>query len=97
MNLATPRKEGRSKSPTPPKRFYDRSHGKEKAQGYVDSALDVLQDKSKGEEVEILIRKIEAMGGFPQTRRLSMRDNELVGRMRMAIRNDPRIRTIDVQ
>jgi hypothetical protein len=96
LNQVSPRKGG-PKAPAPPKRFYDDiSHGKDKAQGYVDSALVVLQDKSKAEEVERLIRNIESMGGFPETRRLSMRDNELVSQMIMAIRNDPRIETIDV-
>lgn len=92
MNIASPRKQAIT-SPTPPKRFTDDAgHSeKHKAGKYIDAALKVLQDRSREAEVEALIRRIEVLGGFPSTRRLSMRDNELVSRLVMAVRNDPRI------
>lgn len=97
LNIGTPRVRRGSKSPTPPQRFMDNSHhDKDKAQSYVDSAVAKLTDKSKAKEVESLVKKIEDLNGFPKTRRLSMRDNVLVGRLVMAIRNDPQITQVHV-
>jgi hypothetical protein len=100
LNIASPSnsKSSNSKNRKPPKqRILDGSqHDKGRIQGYVDSAISLLEDKSRGKEVQTLVHKIDKAGGFPMTRRLSLRDNELVGRMVMAIRNDPRIKSIEV-
>ena len=100
LNIASPSnsKSSSSKNRKPPKqRILDSSqHDKGRTQGYVDSAISLLEDKSRGNEVRTLVHKIDKAGGFPMTRRLSLRDNELVGRMVMAIRNDPRIKSIEV-
>ncbi len=86
-----------SKGQKPPKRIMDNSqHDKGRAQGYIDSATGLLSDKSCAGEVQELVHRINEAGGFPITRRLSLRDNELVGQMVMAIRNDPRIKSIEV-
>jgi len=85
------------KSVKPSKRIMDGSqHDKDRAQGYIDSAVALLSDKSLESEVRSLVYQIDHAGGFPMTRRLSLRDNELVGKMVMAIRNDPSIKSIDV-
>jgi hypothetical protein len=99
LNIASPstrESDHSKKSPTPAKRFFDRHHSNDKALGYIESAVSILKDKSKAGDVELFIRKIAASGGFPQTRRLSMRDNELVGCMIMAIGNNPRLTKIEV-
>lgn len=81
----------------PPKRIMDGSqHDKHREEGYINSAISLLSDKSSEQEVRTLVHKINQAGGFPITRRLSLRDNELVGKMVMAIRNDPRITSIEV-
>jgi hypothetical protein len=96
MNIASPELDCRPK-PTPPMRFFDATSQKhDRAQTYVESAMKIMRDQSHEEEVMSLVRQIDEAGGFPTTRRLSMRDNELVGRMVMAIRNDPRITSIEV-
>ena len=100
LNIASPSnyKSSNSNNRKPPKqRILDGSqHNKGRTQGYVDSAISLLEDKSRGKEVRTLVHKIDKAGGFPMTRRLSLRDNELVGRMVMAIRNDPMIKSIEV-
>ena len=86
-----------SRGQKPPKRFMDGSqHDKHRAQVYIDSAIALLSDKSSEKEVRKYVQEISQAGGFPITRRLSLRDNELVGKMVMAIRNDPRIKAIEV-
>ncbi|KAG7358582.1 hypothetical protein IV203_015171 [Nitzschia inconspicua] len=96
MNVASPDLDSKPKV-TPPKRFFDgTSLTEDKAQAYIESAMKVIQDQAHRAEVEVLVRRIDEAGGFPTTRRLSMRDNELVGRMVMAIRNDPGITSIEV-
>ncbi len=99
LNTASPAalRAGYSKGQKPPKRIMDGSqHDKDRAQGYINSATELLEDKSSEDEVRKLVHKINEAGGFPVTRRLSIRDNELVGQMVMAIRNDPRIKSIQV-
>ena len=99
LNTVSPstQKTPLSKGQKPPKRIMDNSqHDKGRAQGYIDSAVDLLSDKSCADEVQVLVHRINEAGGFPITRRLSLRDNELVGQMVMAIRNDPRIKSIEV-
>lgn len=94
LNIATPKL---TEAKTPGQRFMDHSHhGRDKANTYIDSALGILNDKSKTIEIENLVWKIEELGGFPKTRRLSMRDNELVGQLVKAVRNDPGITKIHV-
>eukprot|EP00934_Nitzschia_sp_Nitz4_P000353 Nitzschia sp. Nitz4//scaffold49_size126201//81499//87228//NITZ4_003651-RA/size126201-processed-gene-0.101-mRNA-1//-1//CDS//3329553176//353//frame0 len=97
LNIGTPRRTGgASKSPAP-QRFRDKSdHDKGRAQSYIDSAINKLTDKSKGEEVEELVEKISRLGGFPVTRRLSLRDNETVGKLILSVRNDPRVTDVHV-
>jgi hypothetical protein len=96
LNLATPVASRKSMS-APPKRIFDgNQHDQDRSEGYANSAMSILSDRSKEQEIRDLVRKIDAAGGFPATRRLSMRDNELVGRMTMAIRNDPSITSIEV-
>jgi len=86
-----------SKGQKPPKRIMDNSqHDKGRAEGYIKTATTLLSNKSNAEEVRTLVNKIDEAGGFPITRRLSLRDNELVGNLTMAIRNDPRITSIEV-
>lgn len=99
LNLVSPSvsKPSLSKGQKPPKRIMDGSqHDKGRAQGYIDSAIALLSEKSFEKEVQSLVYKINQAGGFPMTRRLSLRDNILVGQMVMAIRNDPRIKSIEV-
>ncbi len=94
LNVMAPRKPD---AKTPGQRVMDTSHhGRDKARTYIDAALDRLDDDEKVDEVEKLVQKIEALGGFPKTRRLSLRDNELVGQLVMAVRNDPRITEVHV-
>jgi hypothetical protein len=96
MNIASPDLDSKPKS-TPPMRFFDMNSQKhEWVHAYVESAMKIMQDESHEGEVKSLVQQIDDAGGFPTTRRLSMRDNELVGRMVMAIRNDPRITSIEV-
>lgn len=79
-------------SSTPGQRSMDTSHhGHEKARTFLDSALERLHDTSKTKQVKKLVKQTERLGGFPKTRRLSMRDNALVGQMVKAVRNDPTI------
>lgn len=95
MNIASPDLD--SKRKPAPKRFFDgKSQKQDRAQAYVESAMNIIQDQSHEKEVRSLVQQIDEAGGFPTTRRLSMRDNELVGRMVMAIRNDPKITSIEV-
>jgi len=99
LNLVTPlvTKSPNPRGQKPPKRIMDGSqHDKHRAQGYIDSAIALLSDRSCRKEVRALVHEINQAGGFPMTRRLSLRDNELVGQMTMAIRNDPRIKSIEV-
>lgn len=99
LNLVSPAvpKANTSRGQKPPKRIMDGSqHDKDRAQVHIDSAIALLSDKSNEREVQVLVHKINQAGGFPMTRRLSLRDNELVGQMVMAIRNDPRIKSIEV-
>ena len=99
LNTVSPfaQKPTYSKGQKPPKRIMDGSqHDKGRAQGYIDSAIELLSEKSFADEVRALVHTINEAGGFPITRRLSLRDNELVGQMVMAIRNDPRIKSIKV-
>lgn len=86
------------KNKTPGKRSMDTSHhGRDKASTFIDYALERLPDQSnQQEQVKKLVAHIERLDGFPKTRRLSMRDNELVGQMVKAIRNDPNIVQIKV-
>jgi hypothetical protein len=87
MNVASPDMDPKPKV-TPPKRFFDgRSQEQDRAQAYIESALKIIRDQSHEEEIKTLVKKIDKAGGFPTTRRLSMRDNELVGRMVMAIQS----------
>ena len=98
LNIASPQPTKPSVKVTPPKRSMDRSsHGQDKATAFMDSALMLLEDKKKGGELEDLVERLEALGGFPKTRRLSMRDNELVGRLVHAIRNRPAIKDVHVE
>jgi len=86
-----------SRGQKPPKRIMDNSqHDKGRAEGYIKSAFSLLSNKSSREEVRSLVNEIDEAGGFPITRRLSLRDNELVGNLVMAIRNDPSIKSIEV-
>lgn len=99
LNTVSPfvQKNPLSKGQKPPKRIMDSSqHDKGKADGYVKSASDLLSNKSHKGEVQQLVNRIDEAGGFPITRRLSLRDNELVGNLVMAIRNDPSITSIHV-
>ena len=99
LNTVSPavQKTPLSRGQKPPKRIMDNSqHDKGRAEGYINSAIALLSNKSYGDEVRILVNKIDEAGGFPITRRLSLRDNELVGNLTMAIRNDPRITSIEV-
>jgi hypothetical protein len=99
LNLVSPlvSKSSNSRGQKPPKRIMDGSqHDKNRAQGYIDSAIALLSDRSRKKEVRTLVHEINQAGGFPMTRRLSLRDNELVGQMTMVIRNDPRIKSIEV-
>jgi hypothetical protein len=96
LNTATPA-TARKAAVAPPKRIFDGiHHDHDRARGYADSAVAMLTDKSNETEIRALVEKIDGTGGFPATRRLSMRDNELVGRMTLAIRNDPSITSIEV-
>jgi len=98
LNISSPvPKPSISRGQKPPKRIMDGSqHDKDRAQVYIDSAIALLSEKSNEKEVRTLVHKIHQAGGFPITRRLSLRDNELVGQMVMVIRNDPRIKSIEV-
>ena len=98
LNIASPNlsKPAAGKK-TPAKRMMDRSsHGKDKAMTFLDSALKLVENSKKSGQVEDLVEKLEELGGFPKTRRLSMRDNELVSRFVHAIRNRPAIKEIHV-
>lgn len=55
-----------------------------------------LRDKSKKAEVVRLCDRIQKADGLPKTRRLSMRDNDLIVDMIKAIQNDPDVTEIDV-
>jgi hypothetical protein len=96
MNIASPGLMVKPKV-APPKRFFDgKSHEQDRAQTYIDAAVKMLKDKSHENEIKELVSKVNEANGFPTTRRLSMRDNELVGRFIMAIRNDPSVTSIEV-
>ena len=97
LNLASPQKS-KSKLSTPPMRIQESLHSgkEERVKGLIDSYARKLRDGSKKDHVEKLVRKIDSLGGFQMSRRLSIRDNELVGRLIMAVRNDPRINYVEV-
>jgi hypothetical protein len=82
----------------PGQRCMDSSHhGRDKAKTFIDYALERLPAKSRQQQlVKKLVKKIERLGGFPKTRRLSLRDNEMVGQMIKAVRYDPTIVEIKV-
>jgi len=82
---------------SPRQRCMDTSHhGGDKAKTFIDYALDRLPHGSgQQERVKALVAEIERLGGFPKTRRLSLRDNDLVGQMIKAVRNDPNI--VDIE
>jgi len=62
-----------------------------------DSAVSKLRDKNLAKEVEGLIDRIDRAGGFPQRRRLSLRDNDLVTSMAKVVANDPSVTKIDIE
>jgi hypothetical protein len=62
----------------------------------VDAAVAMLKDKSKKDELEALIRKIEAADGFPKLKRLSVRDNDIVQNIHKVIANDPNVTEIEI-
>eukprot|EP00536_Pseudo-nitzschia_multiseries_P013923 jgi/Psemu1/213231/e_gw1.632.28.1 len=98
LNLASfGSKPSNLQSSKPSKRVLDGSdHEKDRLEVFIASAVALLFDKSLESEIRCLVFQIDRAGGFPMTRRLSLRDNELVGKMVMAIRNDPSIESIDV-
>ena len=55
-----------------------------------------LSDKSLEQEVRDYVHRIEAAGGFPQQRRLSVRDNDIVSDFTKVIANDPSVTTIAI-
>jgi hypothetical protein len=65
-------------------------------EGYIDSAISLLKDESKKSEVKESIHTIHMAKGFPRSRRLSMRDNELICNLIRAIQNDPNVTKIEV-
>ena len=67
-------------------------------ENYFQSVLSLLHDKSKYEnQIREAIETLHKYGNFPiQTRRLSMRDNDLICTVIGTIQNDPSIQTIEV-
>lgn len=54
------------------------------------AALKKLKDKdNNASKVEGLVQRINKAGGFPQRRRLSLRDNDIVATMTRVMANDP--------
>ncbi|CAJ1934041.1 unnamed protein product [Cylindrotheca closterium] len=96
LNLATP---GRStKKPTGPKR---KDMKKLLSQGdadasFADTVAPLLRDRKQKPLVRELCDRIQKADGVPQTRRLSMRDNDLIVSMIGAIQNDPDVKSIIV-
>jgi hypothetical protein len=92
-------KNSTTAAPPPPKALSllgQKNVIKHDVKAHVDSAVGMMKDKSKAKEVEDLIHKIQAADGFPQIRRLSVRDNDLVQTMTKVIGNDPSINKMEV-
>ena len=84
-------------NPPAPQRIMDGSqHDTGKMQGYITSATALLTDKSQEKTIRAVVSRIDQAQGFPVTRRLSLRNNELVGNMIRVVRNDPRITSFTV-
>jgi hypothetical protein len=62
----------------------------------LEAAVALLKDASLSEQVRNLLNRIEGAGGFPPTRRLSVRDNDLVSKLSKAVMNDPSIKQISI-
>lgn len=60
------------------------------------AAVGKLQDPSLAPQVESLVDRIQAAGGFPHRRRLSLRNNDLVTTMERVILNDPTVDSVDI-
>jgi tropomodulin len=56
-----------------------------------------LQDKSKLSEAKTLIHRIQAANGFPQRRRPSLRDNDLITSMQQVIANDSKTTELKIK
>jgi hypothetical protein len=63
---------------------------------FADSVVGLLKNKSKKGKVTKLCNRIQDADGLPITRRLSMRDNDLVCDIINAIQNDPDVTEIVV-
>lgn len=74
----------------------DKQRAKELCQAKIDMVVSMLSDKSKKETVEGLIVRIQAADGFPQVRRLSVRDNDIVQSLTRTISSDPSIVEIKI-
>jgi hypothetical protein len=96
LNVATPIASGKPKAPAPMRVCDFKLSLQDKVESYIDSAIQVIEDERNKEQAKALIRQIDTLGGFPVTKRLSLRDSELVGNMVMAIRNDPSITSVNV-
>ncbi|GKY94920.1 hypothetical protein MPSEU_000456900 [Mayamaea pseudoterrestris] len=56
-----------------------------------------LQDSSKLPQAKTLVARIKAANGFPQRRRPSIRDNDIVSSMEKVIANDPSVTEIKIK
>ncbi|KAL3933889.1 MAG: hypothetical protein SGBAC_010204 [Bacillariaceae sp.] len=95
LNLATP---GKKKKPVGPKR---KDMKKLLSQGsgdasFADTVVSLLRDRKQKPIVREFCDRIQKADGLPVTRRLSMRDNDLIVSMIGAIQNDPDVKSIIV-
>lgn len=72
------------------------SDAKSQAERLTKSAVAQLKNKSLSNRVESFVNRIQASGGFPQRRRLSLRDNDLVTTLERAILNDPAVTAVAI-
>lgn len=93
LNLSTPAVALKKGAPKP-KDFKKMFTMEERS--FADSVVLLLKNKSKKDKVKKLCDRLEAADGLPKTRRLSMRDNDLVCDIIRAIQNDPDITEIIV-
>lgn len=60
------------------------------------ASMSKVHDKSLQPQIEALVDRIHKAHGFPQQRRLSLRDNDLVTTLHRAMYNDPSLTEINV-
>lgn len=83
-------------APPPKKRLSILGRARPKAANHSTNAFNLVRDKSRADEVEQYLNQITTFKSFKPTKRLSIRDNDIVQSMQKVIANDSKQTVIKI-